>query len=1151
MKSKSKRRKGLQAKKYNLGGYLNPNGDPTKKPAKRVGSRINPDGTESTHLYATETLDGKNWVSFPTLFQNPDGTWVDMSGGPWEAAYKEAKSRGEVIDFGQNKQDALDWGMGGWKTNPYKVDLPTAVRDNTYTPTAAEQQFMNYAKMPPQLQTPFFKDEGAIRATPENEPSFLQSLWEGTPLGMTEEERYRPYDQMSLVDVMAEPLKALKFYNIQSNIGRLPTRAEWDALGGPNPMDMPLAMFNPAAQISFAKEDEAGGLSAFTGIGKIGQVVRDAFNTGDDLLRISAENISKQGQKMTQRQLTQQINKSPIVDLEEAIYNTDVYGVETPGFGLLSRNSNTHYLGQPGGPLVTQLQNQHAEDYGIMAEGFSMRNRDKFNITNDGNELPITRIINYGGVMNDKVQHYERAFYEPGAFVSGSVPQIKPLQVGGELEKFIKNDGSINLDEVARFVGTSATVSPADRFILNEAIAKMGSMGVEFIDYNEFKRAVSNYIPRMTIRSSDKYADVGVSRIFPDASNLERMDGVKFTAEAVIIGEGDLPAPVYSEAGNEMSNYMLDNSSNDRGMHYERVYAEDPFATAYENNKATFGSHSHYRVVRREDEPEISYFLEIQSDALSPGGLSDYNRMIDSGKNANRSALIQQTPVNMGGWALHDFTGQALTRDRTPMGLIDYLTDGDYTRPGSDFIPSQVINENENLFPPFTKEELDSEYTFSMRQKFKNAINALSPKNFNAVFKNSIEPVLIKKYSGYVLPRVSYDGLSGLQLDISQMRGRMNSIAEMLEPGSDFMREAVKSDEAHAAAVEELKNRYRYASRSKNYAYEEINDMHAYVDYKAQDFTELAKGIGNVLSEYDAALTDNPNLSNLMIKMDDVLPLQRIKKEIEEIKSIVYPATNALFELHVSVRRVRDALDISDDDVFPLEDTYLGVTNAFKETQRELEHSEFWAGSIIDGAGSINFEGFEKTMKNLPDVNELADRYNKLSAELEKEFKIFSDKYLPVVPGGRENPVSNIMKKRPERRIIGEALHGPHNNLYNRFPTEETSRKIQNHPAIGEEGAEKYDDVQRKYKNMEKTLRAMGYEPKLVTDKNGNTWWEVKATAGMIHGTAEYDAYWKGGRIGLKKKRKVNKVGSKIKLLKKEGRPHDQAVAMALNMIKD
>ena len=87
------------------------------KPAPRKGVRENPDGSVSTHLYATETLDGKNWVAFPTLFQNEDGSWVDMSEGDWYNAYDEAKKRGEVIDFGRRKKAALRFGEGSWKKN--------------------------------------------------------------------------------------------------------------------------------------------------------------------------------------------------------------------------------------------------------------------------------------------------------------------------------------------------------------------------------------------------------------------------------------------------------------------------------------------------------------------------------------------------------------------------------------------------------------------------------------------------------------------------------------------------------------------------------------------------------------------------------------------------------------------------------------------------------------------------------------------------------------------------------------------------------------------------------------------------------------------------------------------------------------------------
>ena len=87
---------------------------------KRKGVRKNPDGSESTHLMATETLDGKNWFSFPTLFQDADGTWIDMSNKPWKEAYEEAKRRGELIDFGTNKEAAIKFGEGSWKLPSYQ-----------------------------------------------------------------------------------------------------------------------------------------------------------------------------------------------------------------------------------------------------------------------------------------------------------------------------------------------------------------------------------------------------------------------------------------------------------------------------------------------------------------------------------------------------------------------------------------------------------------------------------------------------------------------------------------------------------------------------------------------------------------------------------------------------------------------------------------------------------------------------------------------------------------------------------------------------------------------------------------------------------------------------------------------------------------------
>ena len=81
---------------------------------------------ESTHLMRTEKIDDR-WVSFPTLFpheEKPD-RWTDYSGGQdpklegqgadIRGAYDEARKRGEVFEFGQDKKEALKFGEGSWK----------------------------------------------------------------------------------------------------------------------------------------------------------------------------------------------------------------------------------------------------------------------------------------------------------------------------------------------------------------------------------------------------------------------------------------------------------------------------------------------------------------------------------------------------------------------------------------------------------------------------------------------------------------------------------------------------------------------------------------------------------------------------------------------------------------------------------------------------------------------------------------------------------------------------------------------------------------------------------------------------------------------------------------------------------------------------
>ena len=101
-------------------GIERPNLD---KYGKRVG--------ESTHKMQTEVgekllelgikgVKAGEWYSFPTLFpdkKKPNG-WIDYGGDDEgiKNAYKEALSRGETFEFGEDEKSAIAFGLGSWKS---------------------------------------------------------------------------------------------------------------------------------------------------------------------------------------------------------------------------------------------------------------------------------------------------------------------------------------------------------------------------------------------------------------------------------------------------------------------------------------------------------------------------------------------------------------------------------------------------------------------------------------------------------------------------------------------------------------------------------------------------------------------------------------------------------------------------------------------------------------------------------------------------------------------------------------------------------------------------------------------------------------------------------------------------------------------------
>jgi hypothetical protein len=83
-----------------------------------------------------EYIPERGWIAFPSLFQNSipyaddQQNWVDMSEEEdWMKIYEEAERRGEVYDFGEDKEAALAFGEGSWKDQLLNQDIELELTD--------------------------------------------------------------------------------------------------------------------------------------------------------------------------------------------------------------------------------------------------------------------------------------------------------------------------------------------------------------------------------------------------------------------------------------------------------------------------------------------------------------------------------------------------------------------------------------------------------------------------------------------------------------------------------------------------------------------------------------------------------------------------------------------------------------------------------------------------------------------------------------------------------------------------------------------------------------------------------------------------------------------------------------------------------------
>jgi len=113
----------------------------------REKSRKNEDGSESTVLFESAVIDGKN-VVYPTLFPKYEGSytsdpefWMEKSGMD---AYATAKDRGEVFVF-ETEDEANAFAAGNWKdVNTSDAEADRYFKEKGYDYVTLKEQFDTY-----------------------------------------------------------------------------------------------------------------------------------------------------------------------------------------------------------------------------------------------------------------------------------------------------------------------------------------------------------------------------------------------------------------------------------------------------------------------------------------------------------------------------------------------------------------------------------------------------------------------------------------------------------------------------------------------------------------------------------------------------------------------------------------------------------------------------------------------------------------------------------------------------------------------------------------------------------------------------------------------------------------------------------------------
>lgn len=286
----------------------------------------------------------------------------------------------------------------------------------------------------------------------------------------------------------------------------------------------------------------------------------------------------------------------------------------------------------------------------------------------------------------------------------------------------------------------------------------------------------------------------------------------------------------------------------------------------------------------------------------------------------------------------------------------------------------------------------------------------------------------------------------------------------------------------------------------------------------------------------------NPKQANLIKNQDQFLISHILEQEAKGADKLRFPTGETTSkiqgygDIQVGVDRAQRNLDIEKSNLKNLMTSPGGSSSRIANRVEGMGLSGMEPDKALDFLGRVRAyrtrKGIPRDLASDPGIQysqSVVDKFdNDALKQAYKELKAMTpeDRQLEI------NFHGGTIEKAAEQRAINikKDIHSWNEQL-------ERIKSKREHLERVNASTQATQGIMKGYDRLPKSLKKHGLDATKVTDDAGNTWWEVDIPARLGEGVGEVRAYRSGGQ-----------VSDKIRVLKKEGRPQNQAVAIALAM---